>query len=60
MCINFANESEPSKGASSLWKGFGDKAPAAAGDSPSGMTVHLVTAKPPAPLNRQQKQVLRI
>ena len=41
MCINFANESEPSIGASSLWKGLGDKAPATAGDSPPGVTVHL-------------------
>lgn len=39
--IHFANASEPSEDASSPWEGLGDMVPAAAGDSLSGMTVHL-------------------
>lgn len=39
--IHFANASEPSEDASSLWEGLGDTMPGAAGDSLSGMTVHL-------------------
>lgn len=48
MCINFANESESSKGASCPWKGLEDMVPAAAGESLSGMTMHLLSAKPSA------------
>lgn len=48
MRIDFAKENESSKGASSPWKGLGDTLPAAAGDSLSGMTIHLASAKPSA------------